>query len=121
MSTLYSAQHLWARPVGNGFWEVGISDYAQQMLGDIVFIESPPVGSMLGAGEVCGVVESVKTATDLYSPLSGEVIAIHQLALDNPELVSDKPEQTWLFKLQTSVVPQGLLSRTDYELLLKSA
>ena len=72
-SLLYSTQHLWAKPAGDGIWEAGISDYAQDLLGDVVFIDPPKVGSLLVEGKPCGLVESVKTGSDLHALVDGEV------------------------------------------------
>lgn len=95
----YSHHHLWVLADGDHYL-AGISDHAQQMLGDIVFVEAPAVGSRLQAGAVCGFVESVKTASDLHAPLSGVVLAINSAISDNPELLNDEPETTWIFRLR---------------------
>jgi glycine cleavage system H protein len=79
---------------------VGITDFAQQELGDLVYIELPKVGRKLKAGEQCAVVESVKTASDLFSPVTGEVIEVNEAVQDAPEQVNDDPYQTWLFCLK---------------------
>lgn len=99
MDIKYTEHHLWARADGDGNYLIGISDHAQNMLGDIVFVQTPAVGSKLQAGEVCGFVESVKTASDLHAPLSGEVVAINDTLNDTPEQLNDAPETTWIFRL----------------------
>jgi glycine cleavage system H protein len=99
MNPRYSEHHLWIRPNDDGTYLAGISDHAQNMLGDIVFVEPPIVGSKLQSGQVCGLVESVKTASDLHAPLSGEVVAVNETLRDAPEQLNDTPEETWIFRL----------------------
>ena len=96
----YAKTHEWARLDADGLVTVGISDHAQEALGDIVFLELPEVGRTLQAGEECAVVESVKAASDIYAPIAGEVVATNQAALDAPELVNQDAYANWLFKLQ---------------------
>lgn len=98
----YSATHEWVSIEANEEEAtVGISDYAQRHLGDIVYVDLPQVGSEVKANQECGVVESVKSASDLFSPLSGEVISINQQAIDSPELLNDDPLNAgWLFKIK---------------------
>ena len=93
----YAATHEWARLENDNTVRVGITDFAQQELGDLVFIELPEVGRKLAEQEQCAVVESVKTASDLFSPVSGEVVAINESVVDEPELVNEDPYGTWLF------------------------
>ena len=90
-SLLYSAQHLWVKPVTEGLWEAGITDYAQDLLGDIVFIDAPAVGSILKAGQPCGLVESVKTGSDLHALADGEVTEINHDLINSPEQINDDP------------------------------
>lgn len=96
----YAKTHEWARLETDGTVTVGISDHAQEALGDIVFLELPEAGRALQAGEECAVVESVKAASDIYAPIAGTVIATNQAALDAPELVNQDAYANWLFKLQ---------------------
>lgn len=99
---LYSTTHEWARIDGDEV-TVGISDYAQHALGDVVFVELPEVGRTLTAGEPFGVVESVKAASDVYAPLSGEVVAINEALLDAPETLNSDPYGAgWMLKLRPS-------------------
>ncbi len=98
----FSEHHLWVLPDTDGTFIAGISDYAQQLLGDIVYVEAPPVGSKLQAGQVCGFVESVKTASDLHAPVSGEVLAVNDAIADNPELLNDAAETTWIFRFRAN-------------------
>lgn len=99
---LYSAQHLWAKPLADGTWEAGITDYAQDLLGDIVFVDAPAVGSALHAGQPCGLVESVKTGSDLHALADGEVTAINQDVINAPEQINDNPYKAWIFRFKTS-------------------
>ena len=97
---LYTKDDEWIR-LEDGEGTVGITDYAQDALSDIVYIELPDVGDVVGAGETFGVVESVKAASDLYSPLSGEVIAVNEGILDTPETLNSDPyDQGWLIKVK---------------------
>ncbi|BCD85885.1 glycine cleavage system H protein 2 [Pseudomonas solani] len=96
----YAPSHEWARLEADGSVTVGISDHAQEALGDVVFVELPDVGKTLAAGQEAGVVESVKAASDIYSPVSGEVIAVNQLLTDSPEEVNNDPYGAWFFKLK---------------------
>ena len=99
-SFLYSDQHLWTKEDADGVWLAGITDYAQDLLGDLVFIDPPKVGDQLQAGTPCGLVESVKTGSDLHALVDGEVVAINEDALDAPESVNDAPYDTWIFKFK---------------------
>lgn len=96
----YAASHEWARLEADGSVTVGISDHAQEALGDVVYVELPEVGQSLTAGQQAGVVESVKAASDIYAPISGEVIAINEQLADSPEMVNSEPYGAWFFRLQ---------------------
>ncbi|MFT0179654.1 MULTISPECIES: glycine cleavage system protein GcvH [Pseudomonas] len=96
----YAASHEWARLEADGSVTVGISDHAQEALGDVVFIELPDVGKTLAAGDQAGVVESVKAASDIYAPVGGEVIAVNEALADAPEQVNGEPYGAWFFKLK---------------------
>jgi len=97
----YLPSHEWARIEDDGTVTIGISDHAQAALGDVVFVELPEIGSMVTAGHEAGVVESVKAASDIYSPVSGEVIAINQALVDAPETINAAPyDEGWFFKVQ---------------------
>ena len=105
MSTIneirYLASHEWGRIDEEGILTVGISDHAQDLLGDIVFVELPDIGKTLEAEEESAIVESVKAASDVYSPLSGEVIEVNEKLLDEPEIVNGSPyEEGWFFKIR---------------------
>jgi glycine cleavage system H protein len=97
----FLSSHEWARIEDDGTVTVGISDHAQDLLGDIVFVELPEVGKILSAEGEAAIVESVKAASDVYSPLSGEIIAVNSLLEDNPEIVNESPyEDGWFFKIK---------------------
>jgi glycine cleavage system H protein len=99
----YASTHEWARLEEDGTVTIGITDHAQAALGDVVFVETPEVGAALAAGDEAGVVESVKAASDIYSPLTGEVLAINMLLEDDPETVNSDPYgEGWFYKLQPS-------------------
>ena len=105
MSTIneirFLASHEWGRIDEEGILTVGISDHAQDLLGDIVFVELPDIGKTLEAEEESAIVESVKAASDVYSPLSGEVIEVNEKLLDEPEIVNGSPyEDGWFFKIR---------------------
>ena len=96
----YSAEHQWALPESDGTITVGITDYAQETLGDLVFVQLPEVGSDVMANEQVAVVESVKTASDVFAPMSGKIIAINEAAADTPESINEDAYAAWLFKIQ---------------------
>lgn len=96
----YTKSHEWAKLEADGTVTVGITDHAQEALGDIVFLELPDTGRTVKAGEECAVVESVKAASDIYAPVGGEVVARNDAAVDAPESVNHDAYGTWLFKLK---------------------
>ena len=96
----YTAEHEWIRTESDGTVTIGITDHAQSALGDLVFVEVPEAGRKLTAGEACCVVESVKAASDVYSPIAGEVVAANQAVVDAPEQVNQDPYGAWLLKLK---------------------
>lgn len=102
----YAPSHEWARLEADGSVTVGITDHAQEALGDVVFVELPEVGKTLAAGQEAGVVESVKAASDIYSPIGGEVIAVNEAVSDAPESVNSDPYGSWFFKLKPSDVAE---------------
>jgi len=116
----YLSSHEWARVEEDGTVTVGITDHAQASLGDVVYVESPEVGTEVTAGDQAGVVESVKAASDIYSPVSGEVIAINVQLEDEPETVNSSPyDDGWFFKVKPSDVAEleEALSAEDYQAL----
>jgi len=98
----YAESHEWARLEADGSVTVGISDHAQEALGDVVFVELAEVGKVFAAGGAAGVVESVKAASDIYSPVSGVVIAVNEELTDSPERLNEAPYEAWIFKLKPS-------------------
>ena len=96
----YTDEHEWIRTEADGTLTVGITDHAQSTLGDIVFLELPAVGKSVKEGDAVGVVESVKAASDIYSPVSGEIVAINEEAVDTPEEVNSDAYGVWLFKIK---------------------
>lgn len=113
----YAASHEWARQEADGSISVGISDHAQQALGDVVFVELPEVGQQLQAGQQTGVVESVKAASDIYAPVSGEVIAINGALVDAPEQINEQPYASWFYRLRPSAPEElnNLLTAEAYQ------
>ncbi|MGA2869318.1 MAG: glycine cleavage system protein GcvH [Verrucomicrobiota bacterium] len=112
----YAKSHEWVRVSGDTA-TVGITDHAQAELTDIVFVELPAAGRKVKAGEACAVVESVKTASDIYSPVSGEIVEINQAVADNPALVNSEPDSGgWFYKIKLSNPAElsALLSPDDY-------
>ena len=113
----FLSSHEWARVESDGTITVGISDHAQDLLGDIVFVELPEVGQSVDAENDTAIVESVKAASDIYSPLSGEIIEVNSLLEDQPEIINSSPyEDGWFFKLTPSDMGEldNLLSPEDY-------
>lgn len=99
----YSKEHEWVREEGDEVVTIGITDHAQEQLGDLVFVELPEVGSTLEANAECAVVESVKAASDIYTPVSGEIIAVNETLADTPESINDAPyTDGWIFKIRLS-------------------
>ena len=96
----YTESHEWVRKESDGTVTVGITDHAQEALGDLVFIELPALGRKLTAGEACAVVESVKAASDIYAPVAGEVVAVNDAVTASPESVNADAYGNWLFKLK---------------------
>jgi len=113
----YTKSHEWVRQGQNGAVEIGITDHAQSALGDLVFVEVPDIGRALRAGDACAVVESVKAASDVYSPMTGKVMASNASLASQPELLNQDPYGAgWLFRLETSESADaaGLMSAAAY-------
>ncbi|SQI35943.1 Glycine cleavage system H protein [Leminorella richardii] len=99
----YATSHEWIREEQNGVYSVGITDHAQHLLGDMVFIELPEVGRSVSVGEECAVAESVKAASDIYAPISGDIVEVNGELESSPELVNSEPyEGGWLFRIKAS-------------------
>ena len=118
----YTDTHEWLREESDGNFSVGITWHAQDRLGDLVYVESPPRGKAFRRGEECGVVESVKAASDLYAPISGEVVAANQELVSSPEKINQEPYDAWMFKLRPSdrAELQTLLDAASYEKLIEA-
>ena len=113
----YTSSHEWLKLEDDGIATVGISDFAQSELGDVVYVELPEIGSTVSAKDEVSVVESVKTASDIYSPVSGEIIEVNESLDDSPESVNSGPyENGWLYKIKLSNETEldELLSAEDY-------
>lgn len=120
----YTSEHEWIRSDGQDVVSVGITHYAQESLGDIVFVTLPPVGESVAAGDSCGEVESTKSVSELYSPVTGEVIEVNEAVDANPELINSSPYgEGWLMKIRMSDPSQvdGLLSASEYEGITQGA
>ena len=115
----YTPTHQWARAEPDGTLTVGITDHAQDQLGDVVFIQLPETGRRLERGENCAVVESVKAASDIPSPVSGEVVAVNSALADAPQKLNEEPYAAWLFRIKPADAAEikGLLDATAYEKL----
>jgi len=115
----YTKDHEWIR-LDAGTGTVGITDFAQQQLGDVVYVELPEVGAQLTAGKVFGTIESVKAVSELYAPVSGEVLEINTGLKDHPDNVNSKPHESWMVKVKLANAGDAadLLDATAYEALL---
>jgi glycine cleavage system H protein len=116
----YAESHEWVKVEADGSITVGITDHAQEALGDIVFLELPEAGKQLNAGQACAVVESVKAASDIYAPVSGEIIASNDALTSAPEDVNSNAYEAWLFKIKPSDPSQvnALLDSAGYAKLI---
>lgn len=117
----YTNSHEWVVVGDDGLIWVGITDPAQDMLGDLVYVGDVKVGDTLKAGETAGVVESVKAASDVYAPVAGEVVAFNEALNDAPQLLNEKPYDTWIFKLKSDAALDGLLDAAGYQAALDAA
>jgi len=117
----YTKSHEWVQDTGDGTATVGITDHAQEMLGDLVFVDLPDVGDSVDAGSECAVVESVKAASDIYSPVSGEIIAVNETLNDAPETINeDAFGEGWIYKIKLSDAAEvdSLLDAAGYEAVM---
>jgi glycine cleavage system H protein len=111
----YSKEHEWLSTAEDGVSTVGITEHAANALGDVVFVQLPEVGDTVSAGETCGELESTKSVSDLYSPVSGEVTEVNEDVVNDPSLVNSAPfEGGWLFKVRVTDEPGDLLSADEY-------
>jgi glycine cleavage system H protein len=115
----YTKNHEWVRSEADGTVTVGITWYAQDSLGDLVYVGTPQIGKTFNNGQQCGVVESVKTASDIYAPVAGEVVAVNVQLETNPERINEDPYTAWIFKLKPSNPDEvnDLLAAPEYEKL----
>ena len=112
----YTKSHEWVRTLADGNLEVGITDHAQSALGDLVFVDVPEAGKSLKAGDTFAVVESVKAASDVYTPVAGTVIEGNSTLGSQPELINSEPYKGgWIMRIKPSSAPQGLLSAAEYQ------
>ena len=117
----YTAEHEWVRTASDGVVRVGITAFAQDALGDVVYVSLPSVGDSVNAGDTCGEVESTKSVSDLYAPLSGEVVAVNDALESAPELVNSDPYgQGWMYdlKITDAAAVESLLDLEAYRALL---
>lgn len=111
----YTESHEWVRINNDGSITVGITDHAQRLLGDLVFVEIPEIGRVVTAAEGCAVVESVKAASDVYSPVDGVVVEVNEALAENPELINEEPYgQGWILRIETTATLDTLLDAAAY-------
>ena len=117
----YSESHEWVKVMEDGSALIGITDYAQSQLGNIVFVDLPEEGDTLESGSEFGAVESVKAASDLISPISGEILEVNEEVIGEPEIVNEKPFDAWLLKvkMEDSSELDELMNETEYEKIAK--
>ena len=117
----YTEDHEWARETADGVVRVGITDYAQRQLGDVVLVELPAVGDTVAAGDACGTVESTKSVSEIYPPVAGEVVAVNEALVDEPELVNQEPYGGgWMIRVRLADAAQvdALLDPDAYDALI---
>ena len=117
----YTDSHEWLQDLGNGSYRVGLSDYAQNELGDIVFIDLPQVGDAVTAGDSLGDVESVKAVSEVLSPVSGTVTAVNEALSSAPETINSDPYGTWLVEVNNVTAFADLMNADDYETFCANA
>ncbi|NBE54408.1 glycine cleavage system protein GcvH [Streptomyces boluensis] len=111
----YSKEHEWLSAAADGVSSIGITEHAANALGDVVFVQLPEVGDTVTAGESCGELESTKSVSDLYSPVTGEVVEANEDVVNDPSLVNSAPfAGGWLFKVRVSEEPEDLMSAAEY-------
>lgn len=121
-SLKYTASHQWVRMEADGTATVGITDHAQEQLGDVVFVQHPEIGRKVRRGEACAVVESVKAASDIPAPVSGEIVATNAAVADAPEKLNQEPYTAWLFRIRPldSAELSALLDAAAYQRMVSS-
>ena len=116
---LFSKQHIWVEEE-EGIAKIGITEYAQEKLTSILFLDLPGIGDEVTVGEAFGDAESTKTVVDLYSPVSGKVIAVNEEIIDEPDTINDSPYDSWLIKISISDKPDDLMSEVEYNEYVKA-
>lgn len=117
----YSKDHEWVRVESDGVAVIGVTDYAAEQLGDVVYVDLPDVGDEISAGGEMGEIESTKSVSDLFSPIDATVTEVNQAVVDEPELVNSSPfEDGWLLKVSYEALPDDLLSAADYKAFTES-
>ncbi|MBT9612839.1 MAG: glycine cleavage system protein GcvH [Burkholderiales bacterium] len=118
----YTKSHEWVRAEADGTVTIGITHHAQELLGDMVYVESPQVGRKVAASEECAVVESVKAASDVYAPIAGEVVAVNEAVADKPEMINQDAYGAWMFRLKPDNASDlnGLLDAAGYKAVVDS-
>jgi glycine cleavage system H protein len=113
----FTDTHEWLKAEADGSYTVGITFHAQEQLGDVVYVQNPEIGRNLKQGEECGVIESVKTAADIYAPVTGEIVAVNEALGDAPELINQDPYANWMFRIKPANPEElaGLLDAAGYE------
>ncbi|AEC02427.1 glycine cleavage system protein GcvH [Parasphaerochaeta coccoides] len=111
----YAKSHEWIKILSDGVYEIGITDFAQKELGDIVFVALPEVGDDIEAGQDFGTVESVKTSSDVYCPVTGTVEEINDILADTPEAINQDPYGTWFIRVRGTLDEKGLLDAKEYD------
>jgi glycine cleavage system H protein len=114
----YTKGHEWVRVLDGGTVEIGLTDFAQSSLGEMVFVNLPEVGDELTSGEAFADVESIKAVSDIFSPVTGSVEAINEVVLGAPGVINDAPYKTWLVRMKGTPDPAGLMSAADYKALI---
>ena len=115
----YTESHEWVRNNNDGTVTLGITDHAQHLLGDLVFVEIPEVGRIVTTAEGCAVVESVKAASDVYSPVGGVIVEVNEALAENPELINEDPyEEGWILRIETTATLDTLLDASSYEVTI---
>lgn len=118
---LYSKDHEWVRVESDGVAVIGVTDYAAEQLGDVVYVDLPEVDGEITAGTEMGEIESTKSVSDLFSPINGTVTEINDAVVDTPELVNSSPfDEGWLIKVSFDALPEDLLSAEDYKAFTES-
>lgn len=114
----YSKDHIWVEQDGD-ICRLGISNHAQEKLGNVMFLNLPEMGEVLVSGERFGDIESIKTVSDLISPVSGEVIAVNEVLLDAPEEINERPYECWMLKVKADIKTEGLMDEDEYRQYLE--